>query len=57
MKCLADSLTGDQLTRVRKALGIDSLALAKQLYVHLITVSRCERGSSRLPKAVAPASR
>jgi transcriptional regulator with XRE-family HTH domain len=44
-------MTGDQLKRARKALGIDQVNLAKRLGVHPMTVSKWERGSSPIPKA------
>lgn len=46
-------MTPTALKRIRKALGIDQVALAKRLGVHPITLSRWERGFSRIPKATA----
>ena len=44
-------MTGEQLKRARKTLGLDQVDLAKKLGVHPMTVSKWETGSSPIPKA------
>lgn len=44
-------MTGQQLKRARKALGIDQVTVAKRLGVHPMTISKWERGVVPIPKA------
>lgn len=44
-------MTGEQLKRARKALGIDQVTLAKRLGVHPMTISKWEREVVPIPKS------
>jgi DNA-binding transcriptional regulator YiaG len=48
-------VTGPQLRRARRRLGLTQAQLAAQLDVHLVTVNRWEMDHVPVPKAVAMA--
>jgi transcriptional regulator with XRE-family HTH domain len=46
-------MDGKTLKRRREALGYSQVGLAALLRVHLMTISKWERGQHRVPEAVA----
>ena len=46
-------MTRENFLRLRRAIGLSQVALAAQLGVHEMTVSRWERGTVPIPEPVA----